>query len=131
MAKYTFLSDEWFAEAQKTIEAHGPQETHANLKMNLVITGTPFDDDVEMHIKAEDGKGDWGRGHVDSGDVTLTTDYATAKDIFVSGNPQAGMQAFMSGKVRVQGDMAKLMAAGQGGPGGNAELSEALKEITE
>jgi putative sterol carrier protein len=131
VAKYTFLSDEWFAEAQKVIETHGPQQAHAELKMNLVVTDTPFDNDVAMHIKAEDGKGDWGREHLDAADVTLTTDYATAKDIFVSGNPQAGMQAFMSGKVRVQGDMAKLMAAGQGGPGGNPELSEALKEITE
>ena len=131
MAKYTFLSDEWFAEAQKVIEAHGPQQTHADLKMNLVVTETPFDNDVEMHIKGENGQGEWGREHLDAADVTLTTDYATAKDIFISGNPQAGMQAFMSGKVRVQGDMAKLMAAGQGGPGGNAELSEALKEITE
>jgi putative sterol carrier protein len=131
VAKYTFLSDEWFAEAQQVIESHGPQQAHAELKMNLVVTGTPFDDDVQMHIKAEDGKGDWGREHVENADVTLTTDYATAKDIFVSGNPQAGMQAFMSGKVRVQGDMAKLMAAGQGGPGGNPELATELQEITE
>jgi hypothetical protein len=130
--KYVFLSDEWFAEAQKIVDSHGPQQAHVDLKMNLVITDTPFDSDVEMHIKAVDGKGDWGRGHVEDGDVTLTTDFATARDIFVSGNPQAGMQAFMSGKVRVQGDMAKLMAAGQGGGGpGNPELSAELQEITE
>ena len=29
----------------------------------------------------------------------------------MSGNPQAGMQAFMEGKVKVQGDLTKLMAA--------------------
>ena len=131
MAKYPFLSDEWFAEARKLIEAHGPQQAHAELAMNLVVTDTPFDHDVEMHMQAKDGHGDWGPEHLDSADVTLTTDYATAKDIFISGNPQAGMQAFMSGKVRVQGDMAKLMAAGQGGPGGNPELSAKLQEITE
>ena len=44
-------------------------------------------------------------------DLTLTTDYATAREIFMSGNPQAGMQAFMEGKVKVQGDLTKLMAA--------------------
>jgi hypothetical protein len=94
--KYVFLSDEWFTEAQKIVDSHGPQHAHVDLKMNLV------------------------------------TDFATARDIFVSGNPQAGMQAFMSGKVRVQGDMAKLMAAGQGGGGpGNPELSAELQEITE
>ena len=31
-------------------------------------------------------------------------------------NPQAGMQAFMAGKIKVQGDMTKLMAMQQGAP---------------
>jgi putative sterol carrier protein len=85
-----------------------------------------------MHMGARDGQGHWGIGHLDGADVTLTTDYATAKDVFVSGNPQAGMQAFMAGKVKVQGDMTKLMMAQQGGgPGGNAALQEAIQGITE
>ena len=40
----------------------------------------------------------------------MTVDYDTAKAILIEGNPQAGMQAFMAGKVKVEGDMAKLMA---------------------
>jgi putative sterol carrier protein len=64
--------------------------------------------------------------------VTLTTDYATARDVFVSGNQAAGMQAFMAGKVKVQGDMTKLMAAqGGGGPAGNEGLQNAIQEMTE
>ena len=43
-------------------------------------------------------------------DLTVTVDYETAKTILVEGNPQAGMQAFMGGKIKVQGDMTKLMA---------------------
>jgi putative sterol carrier protein len=39
------------------------------------------------------------------------------------------MQAFMAGKVKVQGDMAKLMASQQGG--GNPALQEAIQGITE
>ena len=64
-----------------------------------------------------------GIGLLDDADVTLTTDYGTAKDVFVSGNQQAGMQAFMAGKVKVQGDMTKLMMSGQGG-GGNEALND-------
>jgi hypothetical protein len=41
------------------------------------------------------------------------------------------MQAFMAGKVRVQGDMTKLMTAQAGGGGGNPQLTEALQSITE
>ena len=49
-------------------------------------------------------------GHLEGEDLTVTVDYATAKAIFVDGNPQAGMQAFMAGKIKVQGDMTKMMA---------------------
>jgi putative sterol carrier protein len=38
------------------------------------------------------------------------------------------MQAFMAGKVRIQGDMTKLMMAQ--GQGGSPGLSEALQSIT-
>jgi putative sterol carrier protein len=132
VAKYAFLSDDWFTEAEKLVAAHDTEAPpHANVQINVVVTGTPFDRDVEMHMGARDGQGDWGKGHVDDADVTLTTDYGTAKEIFVSGNPTAGMQAFMAGKVKVQGDMSKLMASQQGAPGGNPELSKALQDITE
>jgi len=39
----------------------------------------------------------------------VTLDYTTAKAILVEGNPQVGMQAFMSGKIKVEGDLAKLL----------------------
>jgi len=49
----------------------------------------------------------------------------------VEGNPQVGMQAFMAGKVRVEGDMAKLMMM-QGAPPDPAaqEVASRLREIT-
>jgi len=50
--------------------------------------------------------------------------------VFVANNPAAGMQAFMAGKVRIQGDMTKLMMAQAGGGGGTPGLSEALQSIT-
>ena len=84
-----------------------------------------------MHMGAKDGKGEMGIGLVDDADVTLTTDYGTAKDVFVSGNPQAGMQAFMAGKVKVQGDMTKLMAMQTAQPDPTAvELSQKIRDMT-
>jgi len=130
VAKHPFLSDEWFAVVEKLVEEHGADApAHTNVVVNLVITDTPFGDERQMHMGARDGKGHWGIGHADDADVTLTTDYGTAKEVFVSGNPQAGMQAFMAGKVKVQGDMAKLMASQQGG--GNTALNEAIQGVTE
>jgi putative sterol carrier protein len=79
---------------------------------------------------SRDGNPIFGQSHLDGADVTLTTDYSTARDVFVSGNQAAGMQAFMAGKVKVQGDMTKLMAS-QGAGGGNNELTTAIQELTE
>ena len=71
-------------------------------------------------------------GHIENPDVTVTLDYATAKAIFVDGNPQAGMQAFMSGKIKVAGDMTKLMAMQSGAADPvAAELAQKIAEITE
>jgi putative sterol carrier protein len=131
--KYPFLSDDWFSAVSALIEKHDAPAGHQNLKMNLVVTETPFDADRQFHMGSDDGKALFGPGHIDPADVTMTTDYQTAKDVFASGNPQAGMQAFMAGKVKVQGDMAKLMAgaAGGGGAAGDPDLTQAIIEVTE
>jgi SCP-2 sterol transfer family len=131
--KHVFLSDEWFGEVERLVAEHGADTGgHNNVLVNLTITETPFGDERHMHMGAREGEPAWGIGHADGADVTLTTDYSTAKDVFISGNPQAGMQAFMAGKVKVQGDMTKLMAAqATGGPGGNEPLQKAIQAITE
>jgi len=133
VATYPFLSDEWFVAVRAIVEAREFEiPPHAELSMNLVVTDTPFGEDRQLHVGARDGKGDWGSGHVADADLTLTTDYVTAKDIFMSGNPQAGMQAFMEGKVKLQGDLTKLMAAQVAGTGPGAPgLAEELSAITE
>jgi hypothetical protein len=134
VAKYQFLSDEWFARVEQLVEEHGADAPGGtDILMNLTITDTPFGTERQMHMGAKQGQGLWGVGHADGADLQLTTDYATAKEVFVAGDPMAGMQAFMSGRVKVQGDMAKLMAAqaGGAGPGGATALQTAIQGITE
>ena len=50
------------------------------------------------------------RGELDDADATVTTDYATAKALFVDQDQTVAMQAFMNGRIKVQGDMMKMMA---------------------
>jgi len=136
VAKHPFLSDEWFAIVDQLVEVHGAEvPTQASITMNVSVTDTPFGDQRHLHMGTKDGRVHWGIGHVADADadLTLTTDYETAREVFVTGDPQAGMQAFMAGKVRVQGDLAKLMAAqaSGAGPGANGALAEAIQGITE
>ncbi len=135
MAKYPFLSDEWMAEAEKIREEYKgktPPVAHA-VKMNQIITDVPFGEStIEAHMDTSSGELEMDRGHIDAPDVTVTLDYETAKAIFVEGNPQAGMQAFMAGKVKVQGDMTKLMAMQQGAPDPvQQQVAERIKAITD
>ena len=134
MTKHPFLSDGWFDEVRRLHDAVGGAAPEgAEIRMNLMITATPFDGgELPMHMAAADGKADWGKGHLDEADVTLTLAYETAKAIFVEGNPQAAIEAFMAGKIVVQGDITKLMVMQAAGPGAAAsELTKALQEITE
>ena len=128
--KYPFLSDEWFDAATKLIAEHGAAAPPGvSLVMNLEVASG--DQTIEFHMGSKDGATMFGKGKADGADLTLSTDMDTAREVFVSGNQQAGMQAFMSGKVRVQGDMTKLMTAQASGGGTNPALTEALQAITE
>jgi hypothetical protein len=133
VTKHPFLSDDWLREVDRLVEAHGGADAPGSVDvvMNLTITDTPFGAERLLHLGSTSGRGIWGIGHVEEADVTLTTDYATAKQVFVSGDPAAGMQAFMSGRVKVAGDMAKLLAAQAGAAAGGTTLETAIQGITE
>jgi putative sterol carrier protein len=130
--KHAFLSEGWIAAVEVIVAGQdaGTAGAQGNTVVNLVVTDTPFGEDKQFHMGTVDGAAIMGGGHRDGADVTLTTDYLTAKEVFVAGNPQAGMQAFMAGKVKVQGDMTKLMAQ-QAGGGGNNDMQAAVQAITE
>jgi putative sterol carrier protein len=134
VAKHPFLSDEWMEEAKKIREEfRGKTQAPAHkVKMNQIVTDVPFGDGtIEAHMDTSSGDMEMDKGHIDDAEVTVTVDYATAKAIFVDQNPQAGMQAFMAGKIKVQGDMTKLMAMGQAAPDpAAAEIAARIKEIT-
>jgi putative sterol carrier protein len=133
---YPFLSDEWIAEARKIREEFAGQgiPVPASVRMNQVITEVPFDEDsVKAHLDTSSGELVMELGHVEDPDVTVTLEYDTARAIFVDGTAQAGMQAFMQGKIKVEGDLAKLIASlQQVNPDAFAasEVQRRIKEIT-
>ena len=134
MAQYPFLSDEWMDEAKKIREEYrGKTQPMAHkIKMNQIITEVPFGEGtVNAYMDSSSGEMEMEKGQLDDAEVTVTVDYATAKAIFVDQNPQAGMQAFMAGKIKVQGDMTKLMAMQQTTPDpATTEIAQKIKEIT-
>jgi putative sterol carrier protein len=134
MAQYAFLSDEWVDEARKIrqeYEGRAAAMTH-QMRMNLVVTDVPFGDgSIDAHLDTTEGALKLDKGHIDPADLKVTLEYVTAKAILVEGNPQVGMQAFMAGKIKVEGDMAKLMMLQGAGPDENAqEVAQRLRAMT-
>lgn len=125
---YDFLSDEWMdaIEALRD-EAPEPPAATKDLVINLVIPDTPFGE-REAHMAA----GQFERGLHDSAPTKLTVPYDVAKSVFIAGDQQVAMQAFMSGQIKVEGDMTKLMAMqGAGAPSAEqVAFQDKIKALT-
>ena len=123
---YQFLSDEWLAEVKKIADENPDAAAGApDIQLNVVVTGGP-QGDRELHV----ADGAFATGLLDSAPTKLTVPYSVAKAMFLEGNQQAAMQAFMSGQIKVEGDMSKLMAMQGQNQGGGEELQKKLQEIT-
>jgi len=126
-----FLSDEWFEAVDKIRAEAGDvpvPDAIKNIKINMVVKDHP-DGDKQIHMAG----GEFKRGLIDGAPTKLTVPYSVAKAIFVDNDQQAGMQAFMSGQIQIEGDMAVMMqmqAAGPPSPQAQA-LQAKVKSITE
>jgi hypothetical protein len=110
---YVFLSDEWLDAVKALRDEYQAEGATApvELRANLVVTEVPFAESrVLAHVDTSKGGLVVERGHIEAPDLTVEVDWATAKALLVDGNPSAAMSAFLEGKVRIEGDVAKLMA---------------------
>ncbi len=125
-----FLSDGWFEEVERIRAEINPEVPEAvkDLVVNLKVTDGPSGD-----IEAKIAGGRFEKGLADEAPTTLTVPYDTAKAMFIEVDPNAAMQAFMSGIIKVEGDMTKLMAMQGGGPASaeGEKLQELIKAMTD
>lgn len=125
-----WLSQEWFDE-QKRLAADQPERPGASARMQYVIKGYGGEPDVSYYWILEDGKlVDDRLGTLDDAELTLTMSRADAEAV------QRGtldeQAAFMQGRIKVEGNMAKLMALLPitGSPE-YKELQEKLRAVTD
>jgi len=102
---YPFLSDAWFdaVEALRDEAPAAPEEV-ADIAVNMVVTGGP-DGDRALHF----AQGRFDRGLVEGAPTTVTVPHRVARSMLVDLDPNAAITAFMSGEIRVEGDITRLM----------------------
>ena len=104
-----FLTEEWAGEVSSILNSHpGFKSSIANADLGIVynVTGTPSGD-VSYFIKTAGGSAELGLGNLDNPDVTVGSTYDTAAAI--SKGELNTQTAFMTGKLKVGGNLAKLM----------------------
>ncbi|MFM8267720.1 MAG: SCP2 sterol-binding domain-containing protein [Ilumatobacteraceae bacterium] len=110
---HEFLSDEWMDAARAIRERYAERASQMSvpIRMNQVITDVPFGEGVvRAYLDTTSGDIVMELGELETPDLTVTTDWQTARAIFVDQDQAASMQAFMAGRIKVQGDMMKMMA---------------------
>ena len=132
---YQFLTPEWMDAAKAIREKHAAESAKVttSIRMNQVITNVPFGDGtVKTFLDTSTGAVVMELGELEGPDLTLTTDYETALKLFVEQDQAAGMQAFMTGRIKVQGDMMKMMAMQTSMPQDDAakQIAREIKDIT-
>ncbi len=124
-----WLSQEWLDETKKMADSQ-PERPGASARMQYVVTGGA-DGDIKYYWVLVNGKLEESKlGELADAEVTMTQSYEDAKKI-QTGELDANA-GFMQGRVKVTGNMAKLMSLL---PLTNApeykELQKQIQEVTE
>lgn len=104
-----YLSQEWIDAVGKALTAHSAfQEAIARAKLNLtfVVADAPAGE-VRYHLDIADGGCRLGLGEAENSDATIKLPYETA--VALSKGDLNVQAAFIAGKLKVEGNLAKIM----------------------
>jgi putative sterol carrier protein len=122
----TFLTDDWFSNVENLTAQAGDLNLPpalANLAINLVVTDSQGNTELSL-----DG-GAIKKGLSPNAKTTLNMDGETLRKVLLEFDMAAAMQAFMTGKIKVQGDMSQLMALQTAKP--SQEQKDLFKKVLE
>jgi putative sterol carrier protein len=107
-----YLTQEWLDAAQRAVEADpalAENTKDVQLTVQQVVTGGP-DGDAAYHVAIDDGTVRVVTGEASNATVTFIQNWDTATAI--SRGELSAQGAFMTGRIRVRGDLPKLVEYG-------------------
>lgn len=126
MAK--FLSNDWFEQVEQ-LNQNAPDlnlpPNLANLRLNINITG---DQNISLHLK----EGKIAKESLTDATSTINIDHQSLLDIINGNDINLAIEAFMMGKIRVDGDMSAVMNLQSAKPSPEQKLLyKRIKNMTE
>ena len=120
-----YLSEEWVRAVESALgEDEGFKNAAGSQSAKVQQVVTSPEGEKKYWFKLDGGKATLGAGEMDdTPDATITQDYDTA--VALAKNELTATAAYMSGKLRVSGDLMKLMQL----QGVLAQMPSALKEL--
>ena len=103
-----YLSEEWakaVTDAVNSSDAFKQQAAGKSVKLQYVIAAP--DGEVKYFTDLKDGQAQVGIGEIEGPEATLSSDYETSGALFR--NELNATAAYMSGKLKIQGDLMRLM----------------------
>ncbi len=105
-----FLTDEWASTMTEKLNASDEFKSAASgqqVKLQQVVTDVPDGGEAKYYFTLDGGAAEVSLGELEGADATITQNYDTATAI----NKQElnAQQAFMQGKIKISGNMMKLM----------------------
>jgi putative sterol carrier protein len=119
-----FLSDEWATAVTDALNSNEQFKQAAGSHTAKIqnVVSTP-DGETKYYFQLQDGKAEVSLGEIDGPEATITQDYETAAALMR--NELSATAAYMSGRIRINGDLMRLMQL-QGVIG---TLPQAVKDI--
>jgi putative sterol carrier protein len=105
-----FLSEEWaqaITDALNSSDDFRRAAANQQARLQQVVTDTPDGGDAKYYIKLEGGTVEVAIGELRDAEVTISQNYETAAAI--SRLELNAQNAFMTGKLKIQGNMMKLL----------------------
>lgn len=128
--KHEFLSPEWIDAARSIRDEYQGRvpAVAVAVRLNQIVLNAPGGKEIQAHVDTSGGRLSIELGHLDSPDLTITVDYATARALFVEQDTQVAMQAFFEGKIKIDGDPSKLMMLQMAQAQQNSELAAEIAQ---
>lgn len=109
MSTYPFLSDEWLAAVRHIRERYIASGTASDVALNLFVSDAPgHDGELAVYVHSDGGVVDFSLGAPGDTGLAVSTNYATAKELFLSDDAGAATKALMQKRLSTKGNLFAL-----------------------